>query len=64
LTTVSHLDAQAFQVRLGLRQFVGLARRDGEFGAHLAQRLGHLQAQAARAAGDQGDLAGQIEVVV
>ena len=38
-----------------------LARRDGEFGAHLAQRLGHLQAQAARASGDEGDLPGQIK---
>ncbi|MNV64976.1 hypothetical protein D3C71_1576440 [compost metagenome] len=56
-----HLVAQTFQVFLGFGQFVGLARRDGELGAHFAQGLGHLQAQPARSAGDQSHLAGEIE---
>jgi hypothetical protein len=49
------------QVGRGLLQVGGLARGQHDLGAGLAQRLGHLQAQAARAAGDQGRLAGQVE---
>lgn len=56
-----HFDALRFQVGLGFREFVGLARGDGQLGAHFAQCFGHLQAQATRTAGDQGDLAGEIK---
>jgi hypothetical protein len=45
----------------GLFQIGGLARREHDLGAGFTQRLGHLQAQAARAAGDQGGLARQVE---
>src|SRR5690606_26894586 len=55
------LHAELLQMRLGLGQFVGLARGDGHARAHLAQGLRHLQAEPARAAGDERRLAGQIE---
>jgi hypothetical protein len=48
-------------VRAASLQVGGLARAQHDLGAGLAQRLGHLQAQAARAAGDQGRLPGQVE---
>jgi hypothetical protein len=49
------------QMRGGFLQVGGLARAQHDLGAGLAQRLRHLQAQAARAAGDQGRLPGQVE---
>ncbi len=51
------LDALAFEVRACLVQFRLLARGERDFRAHLAQCFGHLQADSARAAGDDGDLA-------
>ena len=42
-------------------EFVLLARRERELRAHFAQRLGDLQAEAARAAGDDRGAPGQIE---
>ena len=49
------------QMRGGFLQVGGLARAQHDLGAGLAQRLRHLQAQAARAAGDQGRLPGEVE---
>ena len=51
------LDAERAQVRRRRVELVPLARGDRHARPHLAERLGHLQAEAARAAGDQGDLA-------
>src|SRR5206468_1372353 len=42
-------------------ELVRLARADGDARAELAEHLGHLQAEPARAAGDEGDLALEIE---
>ena len=44
-----------------LFQIFRLARTEHDFGAGFAQRMRQLQAQAARAAGNQGGLARQIE---
>ena len=53
----ARVDAGGLQVGGGLLQVVGLARGQHDARAGLAQRLGHLQAQAARAAGDERGLA-------
>ena len=50
-----------FRCALRLGQLVGLARGDRDLAAHLAQPLGDLQAQAARAAGDERHLALEVE---
>jgi hypothetical protein len=42
-------------------QLVLFAGADGDFGAQFTQRLGHLQAKATGAAGDEGDFAGQVQ---
>jgi hypothetical protein len=59
----ARVDAACGQVRAGLFQVGGLARHQHDLGAGFAQRFGHLQAQAARAAGDQRGLARQVEGV-
>ena len=50
-----------FQVFLCRIQLMLLARADGDFRAQLAQCLGHLKPQAARAAGDESHFAGQVQ---
>jgi hypothetical protein len=47
----------------GLSKLVGLARADGDVRAHLAERLGDLQAEAARAAGYKCNAAGEIQEI-
>ena len=49
----SGIDLPLFQMGDGFVELVLLARGDRDPGAHLAERLGHLQAEAARAAGDE-----------
>jgi len=44
-----------------LLELVRFPRRDRELRAHFAQRLGDLQPEAARAAGDERDLSGEVE---
>ncbi|MNV92318.1 hypothetical protein D3C71_1868970 [compost metagenome] len=55
------IDAERPQVRDGGVEFVLLARGDRDLGAEFAERLGHLQAEAARAAGDERDAPLEIE---
>ena len=55
------IDALLRQLRLGLREFRGLARADRNFCAHLSQTPGDLQPQAARTAGDESHTALQLE---
>jgi hypothetical protein len=55
------VDAGGLQVGHGLFQIGGLARTQHDARACLAQRVRHLQAQAARAAGDEGGLAREVE---
>ena len=50
-----------FEMRARRVELVLLARGERDSRAHLAQRLGHLQADAARAARDDRGLAGEIE---
>jgi hypothetical protein len=57
----ARVDAGGLQLGRGLLQVFGLARAQHDPGAGLAERVGHLQAQAARAAGDEGGLAGEVE---
>ena len=57
----ARVDAGGLQLGGGLLQVVGLARAQHDPRAGFAQRVGHLQAQAARAAGDQGGLAVEVE---
>ncbi len=54
-------DAQGLQVRARLLQLVALARGERHPRAHLAQRLGHLEAQPAGAARDEGRPPGKVE---
>jgi hypothetical protein len=42
-------------------EFVGTACRDRDSGAHLAECRSHVEAQAARTAGNQRDPTGQVE---
>mgnify|MGYP003694039445 CR=1 FL=1 len=49
------------QVRRRLLEVAGLARGEQHARAGLAERLGDLQAEAARAAGDERGLAVQVE---
>jgi hypothetical protein len=51
-----HLNAFGLQVRFRFLQLDGLARGNRHLRAHLPQRLGHLQPEAARAAGDEATL--------
>ena len=51
------LDACGLQVRRGFLEVAGLARGQHDARAGLAERLGDLQAEAARAAGDERGLA-------
>jgi hypothetical protein len=55
------LDAAGREVSLGVLEFRRLARADRNPGAHLTQGFSHLQAEAARAAGDQRHLALELE---
>ncbi len=55
------VDAGGLQVGHGLFQVSRLARAEHDARTRLAQRMGHLQAQAARAAGDERGLALEIE---
>src|SRR2546422_822360 len=55
------LDVLPSEMRSRLFQLLGFPRGDRELRAHLAERLGDLQPEAARAAGDQRDLSGEIE---
>src|SRR5438309_1501337 len=55
------LHAGLFQVLDGLFEFFFLACGEGEPGAHLAQRLGHLKPEPARAARHERGLAFQAE---
>ena len=48
------LDAGALQMRERFVELALLARGDRHFRAHLAERFGDLQPEAARAAGDEG----------
>ncbi len=57
----ARIDAVAAQLRARGFEFVGLARGEHQPRAHLAQRRRDLQAEAARAAGDQRGAAGQVE---
>ena len=54
-------DAGVRQGRDGGVQFVGMTRHDPQSRPRLAERTGHLQAEPARAAGDQCRAAGEIE---
>ena len=45
----------------GARQFLGAARADGDLRSHFAQGRGDLQAETARAAGDERDLIPKLE---
>ena len=55
------INASGFQLGNGLFQVRRLARAEQYLGTGFAQRVGQLQAQAARAAGDQGGLALEVE---
>src|SRR5262249_50299727 len=55
------LDALPREMLARLVELVGLSRGQRELRAHLAERLGDLQPQAARAAGDEGDFSAEIE---
>ena len=55
------VNAGGLQLGGGLFQVSGLARAEHDLGTGFAQGVGHLQAQAARAAGDQCGLAGQVK---
>jgi hypothetical protein len=57
----ARVDALVLQVRGGFLEVACLARGQQDLGAGFAQRLGDLQPEAARAAGDQRRLAGQVE---
>ena len=57
------LKAQLAVVLLGLGDLVGVAGVKGDFGAGLAERLGHGHADAIGGAGHQRDLAIQAEAV-
>jgi len=48
-------------MRARFLQLSGFSRRDGELRAHLAERLGDLQSEPARAAGDERNFSGEIE---
>ena len=55
------LDAALLQMPGRFLEVAGLARGEQDAGAGLAERLGDLQAEAARAAGDERGLAGKVE---
>ena len=57
----ARVDALVLQVRGGFFEVARLARREHDLGAGFAERLGDLQAEAARAAGDQRVPASEVE---
>src|SRR3546814_4691101 len=59
LRQVAASQCRAFAV--GRLSFVDLAARDDDVGAALGERLDHAIAEPARSAGDERDLAGEIE---
>ena len=56
-----HLDARCFEMRACRVQLVLLAGHQRNRSAHFAERLGHLQSDAARPAGHERDLAAEVE---
>jgi hypothetical protein len=58
------IDAARVKMSRGLREVIGLARAQHDAGAGLAEAFGDLQAEAARAASDEGRLAFQVEEFV
>ena len=55
------INACGLQLGGGLFQVSRFARTEHDLGPRLAQGMGHLQTQPARAAGDQSHLAGQVK---
>jgi hypothetical protein len=55
------VDASGSKGGCGARQFLGAARADGDLRSHFAQGRGDLQAETARAAGDERDLIPKLE---